>query len=137
MTARSRNFFGNRFVYAVISQRAHGLSIGVNMNPDKFCNFDCVYCEVDRRELPRDPQVNCEIMSAELRHLYLGHLSRECNKPEIARRVMDARLQKIGATHVRVEVAAQDVPCTTLKLTAASQQTSMPYQPPGQCSLML
>src|SRR5437762_13312717 len=66
IAARSRNFFGNRFVYSVISQRAHGLSIGVNMNPDKFCNFDCVYCEVYRRQLPRDAQVNCEIMSAEL-----------------------------------------------------------------------
>src|SRR5437016_3001553 len=66
ITARSRNFFGNRFAYAVISQRAHGLSIGINLNPDKFCNFDCVYCEVDRRQLPRDAQVNCEIMSAEL-----------------------------------------------------------------------
>jgi wyosine [tRNA(Phe)-imidazoG37] synthetase (radical SAM superfamily) len=44
----ARNFFGNRFVYCVISQRAGGLSIGVNMNPDKRCNFDCVYCEVDR-----------------------------------------------------------------------------------------
>ena len=57
-----------------------------------------------------------EIMSAELRHLYLGHLSRECNKPEIARRVMNARLQKIGATHVQVQIAAQDVPCATLEL---------------------
>lgn len=46
-----RNFFENRFVYTVISPRARGLSIGVNMNPDRFCNFDCVYCEVDR-ELP-------------------------------------------------------------------------------------
>ena len=57
-----------------------------------------------------------EIMSAELRHLFLGHLSSECNTPQIARRVMDARLQKIGATHVRVEIAAQDVPCATLDL---------------------
>lgn len=44
----ARNFYGNRFVYCVISQRAGGLSIGVNMNPDRRCNFDCVYCEVDR-----------------------------------------------------------------------------------------
>lgn len=36
------------YVYPVISRRASGLSIGVNLNPDKVCNFDCVYCEVDR-----------------------------------------------------------------------------------------
>ena len=65
----SRNFFGNRFVYAVMSQRARGLSIGVNMNPDMFCNFDCVYCEVNRREPPRDTQVDMDVLSAELRDL--------------------------------------------------------------------
>src|ERR1700742_490162 len=43
-----RESLGNRFVYAVVSPRARGLSIGINMNPDKFCNFDCGYCEVDR-----------------------------------------------------------------------------------------
>ncbi|MBI3933007.1 MAG: radical SAM protein [Acidobacteria bacterium] len=38
----------NRYVYAVVSRRAGGLSIGVNVNPDKVCNFDCPYCQVDR-----------------------------------------------------------------------------------------
>jgi phosphoribosyl 1,2-cyclic phosphodiesterase len=57
-----------------------------------------------------------QIMSAELKHLYLAHLSRECNKTELARRVMAARLQKIGATHVQMQIAAQDMPCGTLEL---------------------
>jgi phosphoribosyl 1,2-cyclic phosphodiesterase len=57
-----------------------------------------------------------QIMSAELRHLYLGHLSRECNLPELAHRVVNERLQKIGATHVRLELTAQAVPCPTLAL---------------------
>ena len=45
----SRVFRDLIFVYPVISRRSQGLSIGVNLNPDKRCNFDCVYCEVDRR----------------------------------------------------------------------------------------
>ena len=57
-TRRSRNFFGNRFVYAVISQRASGLSIGVNLNPDQFCNFDCAYCEIDRQRSNGHSEVN-------------------------------------------------------------------------------
>jgi phosphoribosyl 1,2-cyclic phosphodiesterase len=57
-----------------------------------------------------------QIMSAELRHLYLAHLSRECNKPAIAMRVMTERLQQLGATHVQLQLAAQDVPCATLEL---------------------
>jgi len=59
-----------------------------------------------------------EIMSADLRHLYLGHLSRECNLPELAHSVMTARLDKIGARHVHVELTAQNVPCPTLHLDA-------------------
>ncbi|HVC95288.1 MAG TPA: radical SAM protein [Pirellulales bacterium] len=44
----ARSFAANRFVYPVISRRSGGVSIGVNLNPDKVCNFDCVYCQVDR-----------------------------------------------------------------------------------------
>jgi phosphoribosyl 1,2-cyclic phosphodiesterase len=57
-----------------------------------------------------------EIMSAELRHLYLGHLSRECNSPDLAMQVMDERLKDIGATHVRLELTSQSAPCPTLGL---------------------
>jgi len=44
-----RDYLGKHFVYVAISPRARGLSVGVNLNPDQQCNFDCVYCEVDRR----------------------------------------------------------------------------------------
>jgi wyosine [tRNA(Phe)-imidazoG37] synthetase (radical SAM superfamily) len=43
-----RLFESNRYVYPVISRRSRGLSIGVNLNPDKVCNFHCVYCQVNR-----------------------------------------------------------------------------------------
>jgi phosphoribosyl 1,2-cyclic phosphodiesterase len=57
-----------------------------------------------------------DIMTANLKHLYLGHLSRECNKPELAQRVVQKRLTEIGATHVRLELTTQHVPCQTLTL---------------------
>lgn len=44
----ARLFERNRFVYPVLSRRSGGISIGVNLNPDKVCNFDCIYCQVDR-----------------------------------------------------------------------------------------
>lgn len=66
---RPREFLGNRFVYAVISQRAKGLSIGVNLNPDKGCNFDCAYCEVNRDLAGRDARVDLDVMAAELEQL--------------------------------------------------------------------
>jgi wyosine [tRNA(Phe)-imidazoG37] synthetase (radical SAM superfamily) len=58
----------------VISQRAHGLSIGVNLNPDKFCNFDCVYCEVDRRTVPTNTEIDLDVLAAELENM----LGRAC-----------------------------------------------------------
>ena len=57
-----------------------------------------------------------QIMSADLRHLYLAHLSRECNKPELAHHVMAEQLHHIGAKHVAMQIAAQEVPCATLEL---------------------
>ncbi len=62
-----RNFFDNQLVYLVVSQRAHGLSVGVNMNPDQGCNFNCIYCEVERARPTRDKRVNTRLMSEELR----------------------------------------------------------------------
>jgi len=47
-TLHPRRFEANRFVYPVLSRRSGGISIGVNLNPDKVCNFDCIYCQVDR-----------------------------------------------------------------------------------------
>jgi wyosine [tRNA(Phe)-imidazoG37] synthetase (radical SAM superfamily) len=62
-----RDFLDNRFVYAVVSARARGLSVGVNMNPDRMCNFDCVYCEVHRSGTPREPFLVPETMAEELK----------------------------------------------------------------------
>jgi phosphoribosyl 1,2-cyclic phosphodiesterase len=57
-----------------------------------------------------------QIVSSELRHLFLGHLSRDCNQPERAIGAVSERLQKMGAHHVRIEAASQDLPCSTLSL---------------------
>jgi wyosine [tRNA(Phe)-imidazoG37] synthetase (radical SAM superfamily) len=61
-----RDFLNNRFVYVVVSARARGLSVGVNMNPDKQCNFECVYCEVHRNDPPRELHLDVEAMAEEL-----------------------------------------------------------------------
>ena len=64
-----RDFLGNRFVYAVVSPRARGLSIGINLNPDQECNFDCAYCEVDRHLRPQESKVDLDAMAAELQRM--------------------------------------------------------------------
>src|SRR5512142_1992282 len=59
----------NRYVYAVLSRRSGGVSIGINLNPDKVCNFDCVYCQVDRTIPGNDPRVNLAALDRELRDI--------------------------------------------------------------------
>jgi wyosine [tRNA(Phe)-imidazoG37] synthetase (radical SAM superfamily) len=62
-----RNFFDNRFVYAVVSPRARGLSVGVDLTPEARCNFDCAYCEVDRRHPRHTAPLDIETLATELR----------------------------------------------------------------------
>ncbi len=54
-----RTYEDNLYVYPVVSRRSKGVSVGINLNPDKVCNFDCVYCQVDRKTPPtvRDVEV--------------------------------------------------------------------------------
>jgi len=42
----SRDAAGLAYVYPVISRRAGGLSIGINLNPNNACNWRCIYCQV-------------------------------------------------------------------------------------------
>jgi wyosine [tRNA(Phe)-imidazoG37] synthetase (radical SAM superfamily) len=65
-TEHPRSYRENRFVYPVLSRRSKGLSIGVNLNPDKVCNFDCVYCQVDRSSLAETKFVEMDRLLAEL-----------------------------------------------------------------------
>jgi phosphoribosyl 1,2-cyclic phosphodiesterase len=65
-----------------------------------------------------------QIVSADLVHLYLGHLSSDCNRPELAHRAVSASLQKLGATHVRVEATSPDTPCATLTVSLVNDQRS-------------
>jgi wyosine [tRNA(Phe)-imidazoG37] synthetase (radical SAM superfamily) len=54
------------YVYPVISRRSRGLSIGINLNVDKVCNFDCVYCLVDRSEPTPRHEVHLDALGTEL-----------------------------------------------------------------------
>jgi wyosine [tRNA(Phe)-imidazoG37] synthetase (radical SAM superfamily) len=64
-----RSLDENRYVYAVLSRRSGGVSIGINLNPDKVCNFDCVYCQVDRRVPGNERRVDLRILDRELRDI--------------------------------------------------------------------
>jgi wyosine [tRNA(Phe)-imidazoG37] synthetase (radical SAM superfamily) len=64
-----RDWRGNSYCYPVVSRRAGGLSIGINLNPSKACNFDCIYCQVDRSTPPRVRKVQLDRLKKELENL--------------------------------------------------------------------
>jgi len=43
--------------------------IGVEMNPDQYCNYDCVYCYVKRSPEIERRALNIREMTAEVREL--------------------------------------------------------------------
>ena len=61
-----RDFAGNRFVYPVLSRRSGGISVGINLNPDRICNFDCIYCQVDRTRQSETRFVDTDNLLSEL-----------------------------------------------------------------------
>ncbi len=61
-----RHWRQNAYCYPVVSRRSGGLSVGINLNPDKACNFDCVYCQVDRRTPPAVRRVDLDRVRSEL-----------------------------------------------------------------------
>jgi wyosine [tRNA(Phe)-imidazoG37] synthetase (radical SAM superfamily) len=54
------------YCYPVLSRRSKGLSLGVNLNPDKVCNFGCVYCEVDRNTPPKRRDIDLDQLEREM-----------------------------------------------------------------------
>jgi wyosine [tRNA(Phe)-imidazoG37] synthetase (radical SAM superfamily) len=66
VTLHPRSYRGSTYVYPVLSRRARGISIGINLNPDKVCNFDCIYCQVDRTTEPQVRRVDEEALRREL-----------------------------------------------------------------------
>src|SRR4051794_22794266 len=76
-TQHSRSWQTNKYVYPVISRRSKGLSIGVNLNPDKICNFDCIYCCVDRTVPPTIREVDLNVLREELAQMLAMYQSGE------------------------------------------------------------
>jgi wyosine [tRNA(Phe)-imidazoG37] synthetase (radical SAM superfamily) len=64
-----RSFEKNLYAYPVLSRRARGLSVGINLSPHKACNMDCVYCQVDRAIKPAVRTVDLDVMERELTEL--------------------------------------------------------------------
>jgi wyosine [tRNA(Phe)-imidazoG37] synthetase (radical SAM superfamily) len=62
-----RSSAGMTYVYPVISRRAGGVSVGINLNTNNACNWRCVYCQVPNLKRGGAPEVDLEKLAGELR----------------------------------------------------------------------
>lgn len=95
----SRDAAGLTYVYPVVSRRAAGVSVGVNLNPNQACNWRCVYCQVPNLTRGRAPEIDLALLERELR----GFLGEVCHGdyllrhvPEGARRLADIAISGDG-----------------------------------------
>lgn len=94
-----RRFRDFRYVYPVISRRSGGLSLGINLNPDKGCNFDCAYCQVDRQGgTASGAAVDLAVLENELRALI-----------EEVKEAQPAQASEQAGPHPRDPVAIRDI----------------------------
>lgn len=66
-TDHNRDVVGMRYVYPVISRRAGGVSIGINLNVNNACNWRCIYCNVPNLTRGSPPPIELDILERELR----------------------------------------------------------------------
>lgn len=58
-----------RYVYPVISRRAGGVSVGINLNPNNACNWRCIYCQVPELTRGGPPPIDLALLAAELHRM--------------------------------------------------------------------
>ncbi len=80
------------YVYPVISRRAQGVSIGINLNPNNACNWRCAYCQVPGLTSGNGPALDLDLLDSELRGFLVDVLEgdwMEQHVPEGSRRLND------------------------------------------------
>jgi len=77
VTNHDRDAAGLTYVYPVVSRRAGGVSVGINLNPNNACNWRCVYCQVPDLVRGAAPPIDEDQLEAELRSLLAQVRSRE------------------------------------------------------------
>ncbi|MDP3087301.1 MAG: radical SAM protein [Methylotenera sp.] len=68
----NRDVSGMKYIYPVVSRRAGGVSIGVNLNVNNACNWRCVYCQVPNLTRGTPPPIELDLLEQELR-AFLNH----------------------------------------------------------------
>lgn len=66
VTDHDRTAAGLTYVYPVVSRRAGGVSVGINLNTNNACNWRCIYCQVPDLRRGAGPPVDLPKLRSEL-----------------------------------------------------------------------
>ncbi|MDP2788030.1 MAG: radical SAM protein [Pseudomonadota bacterium] len=93
-----RDSAGMTYVYPVISRRAGGVSVGINLNPNNACNWRCIYCQVPNLSRGGPPAIDLALLEEELRRMLADIVDGDfmARVPEPMRRLNDIALSGNG-----------------------------------------
>ncbi len=93
-----RDSAGMTYVYPVVSRRAGGVSVGVNLNPNNACNWRCIYCQVPNLSRGGPPPIDLALLEVELRRMLADIVDGDfmARVPEGMRRLNDIALSGNG-----------------------------------------
>ncbi len=104
----SRDSAGKTYVYPVVSRRAGGVSVGINLNPNNACNWRCIYCQVPDLKRGGPPPIDLRQLEAELdemlAQLYEGDFLQR-HAPSEAMQVVDVAFSGNGEPTMAAEFA--------------------------------
>lgn len=66
VSQHDRDLAGLTYVYPVLSRRAGGVSVGINLNPNNACNWHCAYCQVPDLVRGKAPDIDLALLEHEL-----------------------------------------------------------------------
>jgi len=99
-TDHRRDSAGLTYIYPVLSRRAGGLSIGVNLNTNNACNWQCLYCQVPNLTIGAAPEPDFGLLEAELSgflaEVLSGDFYRRFQVPEAQRVIKDIAISGNG-----------------------------------------
>lgn len=88
-----------QYVYPVISRRAGGVSVGVNLNPNNACNWHCAYCQVPDLKRGVAPDIDLSLLRSELNDMLSDMLFGDFmmqRVPESCRKLCDVAISGNG-----------------------------------------
>lgn len=123
-TDHNRDYAGFTYVYPVVSRRAGGVSVGINLNPNNACNWACVYCQVPDLKRGGPPALDLARMETELETLlrdivHGDFMARQV--PADARRLMDVAFSGNGEP-----TSAAEFPQAVARAVGVMQRLALP-----------